>query len=155
MKKLKRKKTITICSSAFFAREAKNMKKKVGEMGFHVLLYPLRIKINNKNVPVTAYYEMRKKRLDENILSIKGRLMTEHLKKIERSDAILALNFEKDKKDGYIGGNTFIEMAIAFYLKKKIFLINPINTEQLYAEEMLAMKPIVLKNIGDIKKYLE
>ncbi len=66
-----------------------------------------------------------------------------HYKKIEKSDAILVLNYTKKSIKNYIGGNTFLEMGFAHVLDKKIFLFNPIP-QMLYTDEILAMAPIVV-----------
>jgi hypothetical protein len=62
---------------------------------------------------------------------------------------VLILNYSKKEIANYIGANTLIEMGLAFYLHKKIFLLNPIP-EISYKEEILAMKPIVIN--GDLNK---
>lgn len=74
----------------------------------------------------------------------------EHFRKIEQSDAILILNYEKKGIPGYIGGNTFLEMGYAFGLGKKVYLLNEIP-ELDYKTEMAAIQPIILNgNIEDI-----
>jgi len=110
---------ITICSSAFFAKESYELKKKLEEEGHVVFIYPKEVEISGRSVPIEEFYEMRKKELTEGLLEVKARLIEEHIKRIERSDAILVLNLDKKGKEGYIGGNTFMEIAIAFYLNKK------------------------------------
>ncbi|MCX6794136.1 MAG: nucleoside 2-deoxyribosyltransferase [Candidatus Gottesmanbacteria bacterium] len=75
----------------------------------------------------------------------------EHFRKIEQSDAILILNYEKKGVPGYVGGNTFLEMGYAFGLGKKIYLLYPVPDMD-YSVEMHAMKPIVLN--GDLLKLL-
>ena len=45
----------------------------------------------------------------------------------------------------YIGGNTFLEMGVAFYLNKPIYLLN-IIPEIDYKEELLGMKPTIINN---------
>ncbi len=72
-----------------------------------------------------------------------------HFANIEQSDAILILNFPKNKIDGYIGGNTFLEMGYAFGLRKKIYTLCSIPAMD-YEAEMHAMQPIVLN--GDLTK---
>jgi hypothetical protein len=72
-----------------------------------------------------------------------------YFEKIKEVDAILILNFEKRGIEGYIGGNTFLEMGFAHILNKKIFLLNEIP-EMLYKDEIKAMQPIVLD--GDLSK---
>lgn len=52
--------------------------------------------------------------------------------------------------NNYIGGNVLMEMAIASYLKKHIFILNDIPSESSYVEEIIGLGPIVLR--GDLKK---
>jgi len=141
---------ITICSSAFFAKESYELKKKLEEEGHVVFIYPKEVEISGRSVPIEEFYEMRKKELTEGLLEVKARLIEEHIKRIERSDAILVLNLDKKGKEGYIGGNTFMEIAIAFYLNKKIFLWKEPSKDLPYYEEIMAMKPIIIG--GDVKK---
>jgi len=113
---------ITICSSAFFARETYKIKQKLEEKGHEVFVYPQEIEVNGKTIHVTDYYKMRKDNLTGDLLKIKTTLVDKHIEKIKNSNAVLVLNLDKDGKNGYIGGNTFLEMGIAYYLNKKIFL---------------------------------
>lgn len=71
----------------------------------------------------------------------------EHFKKIEKSDAILVLNYDKKGIANYIGGNTFLEIGLAYWLGKKMFLLNPIPDMD-YITELHAMQPTVLH--GDL-----
>jgi len=75
----------------------------------------------------------------------KEKAIRTHFNKVDWSDAILVLNHGKNNIDGYIGGNTFIEMGVAFHLNKKIFLLDKIP-DVAYKEEILAMKPVVINN---------
>lgn len=49
-----------------------------------------------------------------------------------------------------LGGNTFLEMGYAFGTGKKIFILNSLPNQSVYKEEILGMRPIVLK--GDIER---
>jgi hypothetical protein len=75
--------------------------------------------------------------------------MRKHFAKVEESDAILVVNPDKNDIAGYIGANTLIEMGLAYYLRKKIFLLNDIP-EISYKEEILGVKPQVIH--GDFDK---
>jgi len=78
-------------------------------------------------------------------------LIRNHFREIEKSEAILVLNYSKGRAKNYIGGNTLMEMGYAFYLNKKIFLLNPIPYQS-YRDEIVAMQPKVLKgDLGKIK----
>ncbi len=88
---------------------------------------------------------------DEDRITVKIEydFIREHFRKIEQSDAILILNYEKKGIPGYIGGNTFLEMGYAFGLGKKVYLLHPVP-EMDYKTEMHAIQPTVID--GDLTK---
>ena len=49
-----------------------------------------------------------------------------HWKDIEKSDALLVVNFKQRRQKGYISGKSFLEMGYAFVLGKDIYLYNQI-----------------------------
>jgi hypothetical protein len=58
----------------------------------------------------------------------------------------LIFNLKKDgKKLYYIGGNTLIEITIAFHYKKPIFVFNKIDYDCSFLEKILAMKPVFIE----------
>ena len=68
----------------------------------------------------------------------KAKMYKQSEETISKMDAVLVLNFDKEK-DGevfknYIGGATFLEMYDAFRLEKKIYLYNDIPEGMLYDE---------------------
>ncbi len=68
---------------------------------------------------------------------------------IEKNDAVLILNFDKNGVKNYIGGATFLEMYDAFRLRKKIFLYNDVP-EGILKDEINGFDPIVIN--GDLEK---
>ena len=76
--------------------------------------------------------------------------MKEHWEKIQQSDAILVLNYDKNGIKNYIGGNTFLEIGFAYVLGRKIFLLNPIPEVEYYKSEIEAARPIILH--GDLNE---
>jgi len=134
--------TITICSSAAFYLQAIDIQERLEKEGFEVI------------VPVTA--ERMKKSgdfdvshyktwfADANDYHKKAELMRGHFKEVERGDAILVLNYEKHSVQNYIGGNVLMEMALAFYMNKPIFLMNEVPEESSFTEEIIGLGPIVL-----------
>ncbi len=135
---------ITICSSAFFTNEAYEIKQKLEEKGHEVFVYPNEVEVNGKTIHAREYYNMRKNILTDDLLNIKTKLIDRHIEKIKESDAVLILNLDKDGKDGYIGGNTFLEMGIAYYLNKKIFIWKKTLANLPYFEEVMALKPVII-----------
>ena len=137
---------ITICGSMMFYKEMKAVKDGLEVLG-HDVLVPL--EVENDEIPIDALPDTT----DEEKISakIEYNFIREHFFKIQTSEAILILNYEKKKIPGYIGGNTFLEMGYAYGLGKKIYLMNPIPKMD-YAVEMYSMKPIVVD--GDLGKII-
>lgn len=71
---------------------------------------------------------------------------------IANSDAILVLNLKKKGKEGYIGTSGLMEIGLAHYLNKKIYLFNklPSYHDARWAHELAIMKPVILD--GDFDK---
>jgi len=135
---------ITICSSAFFTKETYELKQKLEEKGHEVFVYPKEVEVNGKIIHATKYYNMRKDSMTDDLLNSKTKLIDRHIEKIKNSDAVLILNLDKDGKEGYIGGNTFLEMGIAYYLNKKIFIWKKPLDNLPYFEEVMALTPIMI-----------
>jgi hypothetical protein len=76
-------------------------------------------------------------------------LIKDHFRKVIEADAILVLNLEKNGVFGYIGGNTLMEMALAFHLRKPIFIYNEIDDSLNFKEEVYGLEPVFIK--GDLK----
>jgi len=143
---------LTICSSAHFAHESQEIKKKLEKKGVEVLLYPQTVKVRERTMTVDEFYVMRKEDLTEDLLETKKQLMDEHIDKIKSSDAILLLNFDKPKKPGYVGGNSFLEMGVAYALGKKVFIWKKPSNTLPYYEEIMAMRPTIIEeNLEKIK----
>jgi nucleoside 2-deoxyribosyltransferase len=143
---------LTICSSAYFAHESQEIKRKLWKKGVEALLYPQIVKLKEKTITVDEFYAMRKKNLNEELLKTKKQLMDEHIDKIKNSDAILILNFDRPKIRGYVGGNSFLEMGVAYALGKKVFMWKRPSKTLPYYEEIMAMRPIIIEeNLERIK----
>lgn len=145
--------TIAICSSANFYRQVVDIQAELKNLGFDVL------------IPRTA--EQMKQTGDFDVHSHrtwltnaadyhkKTALMKEHFPKIEQSDAVLVVNHKKNGTTNYIGGNVLMEMAVAFYLNKLIFLLNDIPQKSPFLEEVIGMNPIMLHGkIIDVQKHI-
>jgi len=141
---------ITLCSSIQFAEQAHEIKEELERRGFEALLYPQTVKVNQDNIDVKEYYAMRKKNLTPELVKVKQSLMDEHFEKIKKSDAVLVLNFDLPQKKGYVGGNTFLEMGIAYCLNKKVFIWKKPSKDLSYFEEIMAMDPINIE--GNLNK---
>ena len=143
---------ITICGSIAFIDEMIKTKDKLELMGHLVKTPPLEVPDQNgKMISVKEYYAIRKSASDNEtwVWEEKQRRIREHLEKVNDSDAILVLNYDKNNIANYIGGNTLLEIGVAFHLKKKIFFLNQVPDIS-YKEELLGMMPIVIS--GDLSK---
>ena len=143
---------ITICGSIAFYDEMLDTKGKLEQLGHQVKLPPFEVENENgKMIPVKEYYSKRKTETSDTgwIWDRKKEAMKLHFQKVEWSDAILILNYDKNNIPNYIGANTLLELGLAFHLNKKLFLLNDIPKMN-YREEILGMKPVVIR--GDLTK---
>lgn len=145
---------ITLCGSIAFYSEMQKIKQQLEEMGHEIKLPPTEVRgKDGQLISVAEYYQIRKNAKDDElwVWDTKAGAIMAHFEKIDWSDAILVLNYEKNGIAGYVGGNTLMEIGVAFFLKKKIYFLNNIP-ELSYKEELLGMKPTIID--GDLKKII-
>lgn len=127
---------ITICGSMQFHEEMKTVKEKLEKLG-HTVLAPDEL----DNLSMNESY------MDNDIDKINAKIdfnfILEHFKKVDQSDGILILNYDKNNIKNYIGGNTFLEMGYAYGLGKTVYLLHPIPHMDYYTE-MVAIQPKIL-----------
>ena len=143
---------ITLCGSAAFIDEMDEMRKKLEQLGHEVKLPPLEImNESGKLIPVKEYYALRKSIVDDSswIWKRKSEAMWNHFDKIKWADIVLICNYDKNDIEAYVGANTLLEMGVALYLQKPIYLLNQIP-DMSYKEEILGMRPVVIN--GDLGK---
>jgi len=143
---------ITICGSIAFQDEILSLKEKLEELGHEIKMWPSEVKDEKGQlIPVQEYYKIRHvaKESEKWVWDRKAEAVLRHFDKVAWSDAILVANYDKNNIKGYIGGNTLMEMGLALFLKKKIYLLNE-TPELSYKEEILGVKPIILN--GDLNK---
>ncbi|MFZ7138023.1 MAG: hypothetical protein ACOWW1_06365 [archaeon] len=125
---------IVICGSLSFADKMLAISKELKSMG------------HNPVLPVDIFEALTDSSLKNNVKHcIEKDIIRDHLLKIQHSDAILVLNYEKKGVPGYIGGSTLIEIGFAHFWNKKIYFLNPIP-DMSYTVELKAMQPIVLND---------
>lgn len=125
-------KTIVVCGSMKFKSEIINVKEKLENLGYEVLLPIECIEGKPKNIASRAHFNRIKD---------------------EKTDAILVMNLDKENAKNYIGPNSFAEIAFAFYFEKRIFLLNDIYEP--FKDELVGWNAITLQNkLDDIKRYL-
>ena len=135
-------KTVTICSSANFYRQAVDIQAQLEKLGYRAI-----IPVIAEKMKISSDYDVSnvKPWLSNNKdYHKKTPLIRSHFKEVAKADGILVLNFEKHGVSNYIGGNVLMEMAIAFYLVKPIFILNEIPEESTFLEKIRALAPVVL-----------
>ena len=137
---------ITICGSIAFKKEMTQLKNQLEAMGHEVQEPPAVVyDATGQKITVEVYYKIRKSASAQDawVWQRKAEAIRKHFDKIDWCDVILVANYDKNDVTGYIGANTLIEMGLAFYLKKKIYLLNPVP-EISYQEEILGLQPMVI-----------
>jgi hypothetical protein len=142
---------IVLCGSLSLCDEILKIKGELERRGHEVFLPEAIIKFSLRSAEDVDAFKSPK----TNYTKIKPIYMRGHFDKIAKSDAILVVNKTKRGIENYIGGNTFAEIMVAFFLDKKIFLLNPIPTHEslsAFREEIEGVHPIVLNgSLDDIK----
>lgn len=130
---------ISICGSITFMDEINLLKDELLKIGFEEVFIPVGYNgqekdLKGKLTPV----EDGKRKIDLDLIN-------QHWHKILKSDCILVANYDKNGIDGYIGGNTLMEMGFAFVTGKPIFLLNKVPNIS-YTAEIEGMRPVVINN---------
>lgn len=133
---------LSICCSAAFYRQAVAIQAQLTEAGYIVIIPTTAEKMKESGDFEVSHYKTWF--ADSKDYHKKTALMRGHFEEVGKADAILVLNYEKHGVKNYIGGNVLMEMALAFYLKKPIFLLNEIPEDSPFLEELKGLGPIVL-----------
>lgn len=138
---------VLIHASLDFANEMQNAKRIIEEKSK---------KISVVLPELTRYQHIRDiEGNDEGFTKIKNKLTKDNICNIEKCDLLLILNYSHRGIQNYIGGNSFLEMCIAFYLNKPITLLNSIPSQMPYTEEIKALYPIVVNSFENFVVYVE
>jgi len=145
---------VTICGSIAYINEMYELKTQLEQFGFEVKVPPNQVKgPDGKIMPAREYYDHKKAAGNDSwVWRDHSALITEHFEKVAAADAVLIANYSKNGIENYIGANTLMEMGLAFYLGKPIFLLHPVP-EIAYKEEIIGMRPVVIQ--GDLQKITE
>jgi len=139
---------ITICASVAFYQQVIEVQATLEAQGHTVLIPATAEKMKQSGDFDVSHYKTWFK--DTEDYSHKTTVMRGHFGEIEKGDVILVLNYEKHGTPNYIGGNVLIEMGIAFFLKKPIFILNEVPAESSFLEEIIGMNPTILH--GDLSQ---
>jgi predicted RNA-binding protein with PUA domain len=136
---------IVICGSMIFSKKMLEIKCMLEKSG-HIIVVP-------EDTEKYAEIGYSDKETGESVANkIKGDLIRDYYNKIKDSDAVLIINETKNNLVGYIGGNSFLEMAFGHVLNKKVFILNELPEKSQYIDEIIAIQPIILNgNLDKIK----
>ena len=144
---------ITICSSASFYEQVIYVQTELITLGFEVLIPKIaRVMQQSGDYDVMHYKTWFD---DTRDYHKKTALIRENFGAIERADIVLVCNYEKQGEENYIGGNVLMEMTIAFYLNKPIYLLNDTPRNSSFLEEIIAVgaKPL-FGNVNSLSQQL-
>ncbi len=137
---------IFICSSMSFSKEIIKIEKEVKKMG-HEVDIPCDTEefVSNPGMTTDNHEENYKWCLEKDIIR-------KCFQSISESDAILVLNYPKNGINGHIGASVLMEIGLAYWLNKKIFLLYPPPPPQEVksSHEVLIMQPVILN--GELDK---
>lgn len=118
-------------------------KKKIETISNHSVILPELIR----------YQHIRDQENNDILFTeIKHRLTNDNIRNVESADALLIINNNHRGIENYIGGNAFLEMVVAYYLRKPIYLLNPIPDNMPYTEEIKALYPQILYSLDYFRK---
>jgi hypothetical protein len=137
-----KKKIITICSSASFFKDVIKIADRLRERGFEVKLPDTALRMKKSGDFDVIKHKVWLK--DEGKFGKKRKLMDAHFKKVIESDTILVINKRKNGLKGYVGGNTLMEMTVAYLHKKPIFILQKPDKKLFCCEEIMGLQPIFL-----------
>ena len=143
---------IIICSSIDFTDKIKEVMDELVALGHEVHIPFTSRRIIDGEFTLEDFRAEKKEYGDGSFRKIQDDVIRKYFKLIGEYDIVLIINEEKKGIEGYIGGNTFLEMGFAHVLGKKIYLYNDIP-QMPYYDELVAMSPKVIG--GDLTKLVE
>lgn len=140
--------TVVLCSSAAFYKHVNQLADELKTKGFDAV-----VPVTAEKMRASGDYDLEKIKTwyaNPNDYDKKAELMRAHFDKVATGDSVLVVNDEKHGVPGYIGPNVLMEMGLAFYLHKPIYILNAVTSESPIYEEVLGMGSVVLD--GDLTK---
>lgn len=138
---------IFISGSMAFAKDMVRVKEELEQLG-HSAELPFETELHLEKPEFVDS-------LEENLqYCIDNDVIRKSFDSVAQSDAILVLNLHRKGINGYIGTSALQEIGVAYFLKKKIFLYNPIPhfDEVRWAHEITIMQPTMIN--GDLRKIV-
>lgn len=142
---------LVICSSAAFYKHACDVADNLEAQGIEVVIPETAQMMRESGDFNVDHYKTWYK--NEGDFHIKKHKMDTHFKEVETGDAILVINDKKHGIEGYVGPNVLMEMTLAYYLKKPIFILNNVGKDLNVYEEVFSMGCVQLG--GNLKRLQE
>jgi len=133
-------KVLLICSKAFYDK-LPYFREELNKLGHRVYMP------NCYNAPET---ESKYRGTNEHS-KWKATMFKRSRETIEKMDAVLVLNYDKNNQANYIGGATFLEMYDAFCLNKKIYMLHDIP-EGMLKDEIIGFNPTIINEVLSLIK---
>lgn len=139
---------IMIIGSMTFAKEMLQTKEELEKLG-HTAEAPFDAEYHASDEEAIDDLERNLQYCLENDVIWRG------FQQVVNVDAVLVLNHPKNGIDGYVGTSTLMEIAIAHWYRKKIFLLHelPDHAMHRWAHEARIMHTKIL--YGDLAKIVE
>lgn len=141
---------IMICGSMSFANEMIAAQKELTEMGYEVSV-PCDTELHVSNPDFIDNLDADRQHLIEN------NVIKRCFETLAAADSVVFLNFPKNGVEGYLGTSSLMEMGLAYYLGKKIFLLfpHPKPSEARWAHEVASFQPVILNgNIASLQELI-
>lgn len=136
------KPTVVICSSAAFYEHVNSLKNQLEAKGLTVVVPKTARKMaENSDYDVSHYKTWFANNADYHK---KADFMRTHFDEIANGDMVLVVNDEKHGKPGYIGPNVLMEMSLAWYLHKPIYVLYDLPADSPFEEELKGMQTMQL-----------
>lgn len=118
-----------IVGSTVFAKEMLEVKTKLQNLG-HEVETPSNLEEHVADPTLRDNHPLDKELiLGKNVMHV-------GFDRVSWSEAVLVLNYDRNSTKGYLGASTLMEVGVAGYLRKKIFILNAIDANQRYTHEI-------------------
>jgi NTP pyrophosphatase (non-canonical NTP hydrolase) len=135
---------VVVGGSMTFAKEQLEVKRALEEMGHEVLVSDdIHDCIGNSSIKNAGFESELRHCLETDIVM-------SFFNMIKEADAYVVVNKEKGGVRGYLGTAVLMELGLAYYLGKRIFLMEDYDKGQGYGLEVAIINPVVLN--GDLSK---
>ena len=143
-------KTISLLSSIRFYQKLIETKNQLEKLGFQTIVPPLSLMMEKENNYDPKFF--LKTYYQGSVADNKADIVMDNFKRLSAADLVLVINQTKNNIEGYIGGNVLMEIGLAFYLDKKVYLLNPTSEKLSYFDEITALcEPSIAGDLGRIK----